>query len=215
MSKDQQYFAGVILLNRFCERNGLAAPKITRMTPNHRYWNVGSCAFYRPEFGIHIAVERCANLGYGGRSWSWPGYAIDRTPYGVLQHELGHHIDHWAPRGPNGELISKKLMAVTQEPPLTGYLGTDTKPETIHMEWFAEIFRLFVTNPCLCEKLRPKFYRHMMAFQFTPVVNDGNWKDTLRVHNAPERIINQAEKKIMAVLGITAADIAHTTPSFL
>lgn len=207
--------AGVALMEKFCERNGWAVPKVTRMTPGHRYWLVGSCAFYRPELGIHIAVERCANLGYGGRSWSWPGYTVDRTPYGVIQHELGHHIDLSSPRSPSGKLISQGLFEETKEPALTGYLGTDKKPETITMEWFAEIFRLFVTNPCLCEKLRPKFYRRMIGFGFQPVVNDGNWKDTLRVHNAPERIINQAEKKIMTVLGITAADVAHTTPSFL
>lgn len=209
--REDLFEAGVKLAKKFCAANGIPMPGVVRHLSTSRYYNVGSCAFYRP-MSINVMVERCANRGYGGRCWSWPAYVIDRTPYGVVQHELGHHVDLWSPRSRSGKLISQGIYEEVQEAPLTTYLGTDNKPETLYMEWFAEIFRLFVTNPCLCEKLRPKFYKRMIGFKFTPVVNDGNWKDTLRVHEAPERIVTQAQKKIMVVLGIGEADL---NPPFL
>jgi hypothetical protein len=153
-------------------------------------------------------VEKCANLGLGGRAWSWPGYAIDRTPYGVIQHELGHHVDTVK----TGEvtrdnllekLFSKQIWEQSREAPLTGYLGTDKLAATFYMEWFAENFRLFVTNPDLSLSLRPRFYDAMEREDFKPVkLIDGggvqDWETVLRQLAAPDRIIGQARKKALA-----------------
>ena len=208
--KETLYVAGLQLAQRFCEANEIAMPKVTRLTPQHPYYRlIGSCAFYRPQLGINIAVEKCANCGHGGRAWSWPGYTIDRTPYGVIQHELGHHVDHCKSepaksRDDLQSLFSWKIHDASKEPPMTGYLGTDTRAPTFFMEWFAEIFRVFVTNPELCEKIRPRFYRAVTEFGIRPVVT-GSWMEVLAKFYAPERITGQAKKKIEA---ITALELA-------
>lgn len=216
MSKNEQFAAGVDRIMRFCNVNGLSVPSVCRMLPSNRYYNVGSCAFYRPALGIHIAVERCATAVGVGRAWSWPGYVIDRTPYGVLAHELGHHVDHLRSRPAKNphdveSLFSWDIQNVSGEKPLTGYLGhyEPNRPAHATMEWFAENFRLFVTNPDLCQRLRPKFYQALITADIRPVGSE-HWKTVLIQHNAPQRIIDQAQKKIMDVLGISDADISAT-----
>lgn len=121
------------------------------------------------------------------------GYAIDRTPYGVIQHELGHHVENYF--SADGNLFSHAIWRDSQEAPLTGYLGTDKKTATFYMEWFAENFRLFVTNPSLSQSLRPKFCKAIARRGVKPVINEG-WRDALATWNAPERITSQAQKKI-------------------
>lgn len=194
--KNALFVAGVARMKEFCALNGLPEPDIRRLARTDRLYAVATCAFYRPTT-ITITVEKCGNYGFGGRAWSWPGYIIDRTPYGVIQHELGHHVDLWAPRGPQGQLISRGLHEDVKEAPLTGYLGTDNKPVTYYMEWFAELFRLFVTNPDLCRQFRPRFYAAMIRFKFQPLTTTA-WDEVLAGHGAPARITEMAAKKIQA-----------------
>jgi hypothetical protein len=191
--RDRLYDAGVELAFKFCTVNRIPPPTITRLNPGDRFYSLGTCAFYRPT-EIRVMVEKCANKGYGGRAWSWPGYTVDRTPYGVVQHELGHHVDNHFYKG-RDDVFSKRIHELSKERPLTGYLGTDTRSMTFFMEWFAENFRLFVTNPDFCNFIRPKFYTALIEEGLKPVV-DGAWLDMLNRHGATERIIQQAEKKI-------------------
>lgn len=105
----------------------------------------GTCAYYR-DGQIDIWIKACANIGLVGRQWSYPGYVVDRTPFGVLAHELGHHVDkQHGPRGGFRSHVWRPLDAAA----LTGYCPNDN-------EWFAEIFRLFVTNPSLFGFVRPR-----------------------------------------------------------
>jgi hypothetical protein len=204
-TKDEMFQAGVVTAERFCDANGILMPTIERLNPSQRNYHLGTCAYYRPST-IHVMVEKCASRGFGGRAWSWPSYAIDRTPYGVIQHELGHHVDEVKTGEVTREsllerLFSKKIWEESREDPLTGYLGTDKQAATFFMEWFAENFRLFVTNPDLSLSLRPRFYEAMERADFKPVVLvDGggvqSWETVLREFDAPDRIVNQARKKI-------------------
>lgn len=203
MKKEAFFEKGLELLKKFCFENKIEPPPVTKTSKDNedrllqRYYYVGSCAFYRPVH-IYIAVDRCANLGYGGMAWSWPSYCVDRTPYGVLQHELGHHIDFIkssTEQIKKEDLFSYRLYQFSKEKPMTGYLGTDKEDRTFFMEWFAENFRLFVTNPDLCNRLRPRFFKGMLEEKLNPVV-DTDWGDTLRSFEATERIISQAGKKI-------------------
>jgi hypothetical protein len=191
--KENLYTAGIILMQDFCKYNNILEPKINRLAKTDRLYSLGTCAFYRPET-ITIMVEKCANRGYAGRAWSWPGYAIDRTPYGVIQHELGHHVDNYFSVR-DGELFSKKVYESSKESPLTGYLGTDKEEVTYFKEWFAEHFRLFVTNPDLSANIAPKFFYFMVGFGFLPVFNT-DWEQTLLGNLANSRIVEQARKKI-------------------
>jgi hypothetical protein len=188
---------GVELARRFCAANSIPMPTIERLNPSQRNYHLGTCAYYRPTT-IHIMVEKCAHKGLGGRAWSWPGYAIDRTPYGVIQHELGHHVDNLRFIKPE-DIFSKRIFEKSGEAPLTGYLGTDKKTITFWMEWFAENFRLFVTNPNLSRSLRPRFYNALTGAGLTPL-GDDDWEVVLRAHGAPARIVEQARKKVRATI---------------
>lgn len=202
MNRETQYTDGLSLMRSFCARNSVPSPIVARLAKTDRLYQLATCAFYRPTT-ISIMVEKCALNGFGGRAWSWPGYAIDRTAYGVLQHELGHHVDHTrsAPAKSRDDvqaLFSWKIHEQSREDPMTGYLGRyeNYRPTHFYMEWFAEIFRVYVTNPDLCRRLRPRFVAAMELAGFSPVV-DKNWDAVLQGHGATERIISQASKKIL------------------
>lgn len=185
--RESLFEEGSSLLKQFCKLNRLDVPEV-------RKWHVdswrfqGTCAYYRPTY-IAICVDRCARLGLGGRAWSWPGYVIDRTPYGVLQHELGHHIDIMMSGMKEGYqgTYSISLRKQTKELPITGYTPNDA-------EWFAEIFRLFVTNPDLLDRCRPQTFA-VLEKQFT-LSTDKRWDQVLRSMDAPKRITDMAKKKM-------------------
>jgi len=200
--KDLLYGEAVARAKRFCDINSVPFPAIRRLARTDRLFHLATCAYYRPNIGISIMVVKCATRGLGGRAWSWPAYVIDRTPFGVIQHELGHHVDHTRSdaaksRDDVQSLFSWKMWNASREAPLTGYLGTDTQAPTFFMEWFAENFRLFVTNPDLIRCLRPRFFEAITA-HLKPLLSH-DWKGQLRSHGAPDRIIEQATKKVAAV----------------
>lgn len=151
MTKRELLAAGVDLMHRFCALNAIEPPQIevSRDPTNYRV-----CAYYRDGF-IHIWPAACAFIGTAGRAWSFPGHTVDRTPYGVVNHELGHHLDvaHGACPGLHGLW---RWRAETAEKPISGYCPNDN-------EWFAEMFRLFVTNPDLLRLFRPKTHARMVA----------------------------------------------------
>lgn len=178
------FTSGAHVMTRFCDRNELPAPAIARK--DSHAWPFGVCAYYR-KGETTICVERCASLGTAGRAWSWPGYTVDRTPYGVLQHELGHHVDvmRSTRKGNYYGDFSLRLREAAGEDPITSYCPNDA-------EWFAEMFRVFVTNPDLLRLVRPRTYRELVS-SFAPLFTD-TWRDRLK--DAPARTIAAAERKI-------------------
>lgn len=184
---------GIILITDFCDLNGIKAPAVLAMSDSEVKTFGGTCAYYRPSY-IKLNVGACAAPGYGGRAWSWPSYVIDRTPYGVYAHELGHHVDVKLSkiRGRYRGDFSINLRATTLEQRITNYCPDDG-------EWFAEIFRLFVTNPDLLRRIRPKTY-DMLSKILKPVTL-GSWEEVLHRNGATDRIIGQARKKIIEVGG--------------
>lgn len=183
-TKDELLEDGIKLMARFCKANGIPDP--LAVTVDKETWAFPStCAYYRP-VEIHICVPRCAAIGRGGPAWSYPGYVVDRTPYGVIQHELGHHVDHRLStvKGKYGGDFSSSVRQRSREERLTSYCPND-------WEWFAEMFRLFVTNPDLLKAVRPGTHYELSRF-FVPVVT-APWREVLR--DAPQRTIDQAAKK--------------------
>lgn len=170
------------LLAEFCQANRLVPPPVVESDVPGR---LGTCAFYRPN-RITITVAKCAAVGSSGMAWSFPGYVIDRTPYGVLQHEQGHAVDYLCGSdvGPYFSVTVRKLAG---EERLTNYCPNDA-------EWFAEMFRLFVTNSDLLRLVRPRTFALLRTY-FRPVI-DHDWRVVLR--DAPDRTIEQALKKIAA-----------------
>lgn len=177
---------GAALASRFCRANNLPTPPIR--VASSQEWRVRYCAYYRPQ-KIVICPSKCARLGYGGRAWSWPGYVINRTPQGVIPHELGHHVDwlHSDRREIYSGDFSHSVWRESGEGAITSYCPDNS-------EWFAEIFRLYVTNPDLLRLLRPVTF-DILARKFKAVV-ETDWRTTLERGLAPPRIIDQAGIKI-------------------
>jgi len=144
--------AGIDRMTAWCGLNApIKPPTVVVASDPDEYF--GTCAYYR-FCVIYIWPPACAAIGRAGRAWSYPGHSVDRTPFGVLQHELGHHVD--LAHGAAGGTYGTAWRTQTGDKPLTGYCDNDN-------EWFAEMFRLFVTNPDLLSHLRPKTHALMAA----------------------------------------------------
>jgi len=175
---------GRALAEQWCRINGIVCPDI--IDAPSATWRVGACAYYRP-VTIRICSAKCAGIGGAGRAWSYPGYVVDRTPYGVIQHELGHHVD-WTrgtTRGAYWSDYGESVKAASGEAAITSYCPDPA-------EWFAEVFRLFVTNPDLLRRIRPKAFARLIADGMVPVFED-TWRD--RLTGAPDRTIAAALNK--------------------
>lgn len=188
-TRDELFSRGKLRARRWCEANDTSMPDCIAI--DGHLWRFGVCAYYRPT-AIRICIDRCAPLGFAARAWSWPGYVIDRTPFGVVAHELGHHVDwHMSDeRGAYFGNFSRKLRRAAGEEKLTNYCPNDA-------EWFAEIFRLFVTNGALLKLLRPRTYKLLTEEHQLRFVSNSDWRAELS--GAPARTILQAEKKIERV----------------
>jgi hypothetical protein len=186
MTAEELLRAGVDRLAVFCAANGIEQPEL-RVTRGSDPWRVSACAYYRPTY-IAICPRLCSRPGFAGRSWSWPGYSADRTPFGVLAHELGHHVDYST--GQRRQSYSSEFSSAvrdgSREAPLTSYCPNDA-------EWFAEMFRLFVTNAALLRVLRPRTHG-VLADRFTAVTHPTDWAVELR--SAPQRYFDAVEKKL-------------------
>lgn len=186
-SKPSMLARGKELMARFCAANSLPLPDVAEADGER--WPFGVCAYYRADV-VTISVKHCAAIGTAGMQWSFPGHSVDRTPYGVLQHELGHHVDVISStrrdryRGDYSIAMRERVG----EQPLTSYCPDDG-------EWFAEMFRLFVTNPDLLAKLRPRTHA-ALAEKFRPVFKD-TWRE--RLAGAPDRTIAAIEKKLQPI----------------
>jgi hypothetical protein len=130
-----------------------------------RDWNVSACAYWRNNV-THICVARCASIGTAGPAWSYPGYTVDRS--------------YWSD-------FSAVLRGRSGEKAITSYCPNDA-------EWFAEMFRVFVTNPDLLRLVRPRTYRELAgAVGLRPIFTD-TWLDRLR--DAPARTVAAAERQV-------------------
>lgn len=185
-SKQSMLERGKDLAVMFCQANGLKAPEVEEVPLAD--WRFKVCAYYRANVTT-VCVAMCAGVGYAGMQWSFPGYTVDRTPYGVIQHELGHHVDVLMSDrvGPYFGDFSHGMRERAGEEPITGYCPNDG-------EWFAEMFRVFVTNPDLLLQLRPRTHAEMVA-RLKPVFTD-TWRE--RLVGAPDRTVLAAQRKVEA-----------------
>ena len=168
----------------FCAANDIPQMRVCMTTRDD--WRVGSCAYWRAGVA-HVCVPACARWAgvERSRNWNWPGAVTDRTPYGVVCHELGHHVDHYVSTR-NGLRTGKyygdysaSVYAQSGERAITSYCPNDA-------EWFAEMFRLFVTNHALLYHIRPRTW-DLLTDRFEPV-SSPDWITALGP-NVPERII--------------------------
>lgn len=175
-SKLDLYNSGVALAHQFGELNGIKF-RVSAST-------LRGCCGQAYGDSIMINPAACATTGVGGRNWNWPGNVVDRTPHGVVCHELGHVVDWWVG---DGLLVYSRTVAkaANWELPITGYAPDDK-------EWFAEMFRLFLTNPDLLRLIRPRTYT-VLRGDFRPVI-EGDWRTVLK--DASQRYVIVNENKI-------------------
>lgn len=177
------------LADSFCKMNNIPLMKVELVSKLD--WSFGACAYWR-RGTCNICIAKCARPSGPNRSrnWNWPGSVTDRLPVGVVAHELGHHVDWHCGTKKNSysSELSTKLMQEAKERPITSYAPNPS-------EWFAEMFRLFVTNPDLLRLLRPRTHK-LFTERWQPVLVC-DWKDALAA-NAPDHIVSNLQKKIDA-----------------
>jgi hypothetical protein len=182
-NKLEFYNKTIKLSNYFCEINGLEIPKViidetinsTGLYVNKKYCSDG-------ESKIYIAFKKCRfPVKKPGFQWSFTGYKSDKTVSGVICHELGHHF-HFSN---NIKVFIEEFNKLKGEDYLTSY-----HPNT--SEDIAESIRLFILNPDLLKKLRPKRYFKLLDLGLKQITNY-YWADILKF--APKEIINQCNKR--------------------
>lgn len=135
---------------------------------------------------ITVNVNRCPlPVKTPGFSWRFPGWKADTTPFGVITHELGHHVDALTGH--------KRLVGWSKEPPVSSYARG-------HHEGFAEAVKLFITNPDLLRVGRPIRYATLIERGLVPII-DAPWWDVLSARGAHERFKQAAENWIKGGTG--------------
>jgi hypothetical protein len=191
------YSKGRKLAEKFCSFNARLMPSCADHSDDVHKVNL--CAYYRPHTGIIIYVTKCARPN---QLYSWPSHISDRTPYGVVAHELGHHFDC--------ELgnVASQVRSEAGEERLTSYCPNDA-------EWFAEMFRLFITNPALLAAVRPRTYAALVqGLALRPAVA-GSWRTVLQRHAAPPRVLARAQAKVAATQRYEGYSVAAATERML
>ena len=174
----------------FCQINKIRPPSISEADDDHD-WPFSACAYYRPE-AIRIHLPSCGRPcgEHDVRNWTYPGSTTDREPYGVVIHELGHHVD-WITSDKKCDYdyfgdYGYGVCRQSREEPISGYHPNEA-------EWFAEMFRVFCTNPNLLRLLRPRTYT-ILVQKWKPAT-DKTWVEELGPE-CPDRVIRALERKI-------------------
>lgn len=125
-----------------------------------------------------------------GFAWSYTGFKADLTAPGILAHEIGHHVHHQIDKKTNYKhhnYVLAKLRDLKQnEVAVSGY-------EPNEFEVMAEACRLFILNPDLLKKGRPKRFEFLSGLGLKPL-HTTPWREVLR--HAHPRLITAAENWI-------------------
>ena len=191
--KQEQFNRGIRLSSRWLEINGFDSVQVNNLDDgSHRSSQylkyIRTCGFYsgRDQL-IWISPKRCA-VTAGPKmscSWSFPRFKIDRTPIGVVAHEVGHYVDHKMGR-PSARL-EKAFLA--KKGAVSGY-------EPNNSESFAESMRLFILNPDLLKQANPIRYEFLRKELGLRPLTKKNWEEVLEKEGAHERIVNAARNWI-------------------
>jgi hypothetical protein len=176
MNKQDLLKNGIDLITEFCKINNINIPTIkTSKTKYSGYYTYGSNT-------LHINLDNCRIPQINPiRSWSFPGYFVDRTPIGVITHEFGHYLH---------EILGFPKM---------GKLGLQiTNYEPNYEERFAETIKLFLTNPDLLKEYNIKRYIFLTQKLKLVPVKITDWKTTLYDYVTPsEKYINACNNRII------------------
>ena len=165
------------VLNSFIKKNKMKAPKLIISGKDTKY----SGEYYNKTLYVYHKNCRSPVKVPNNWGWSYPGYKADRTPYGVIMHEMGHYI--WENYfHPNLRKLPAKEKVSSYEPNLE--------------ERAAETFKLFIGNPDLLKVLCPNRYKLIVKAGFNPIIFD-DWKTVLK--DAHVKFIQAIENKISII----------------
>ena len=179
MTKDELAERSVKHIQNFLQMNNLPVPEFVMSEypdAKNKFQKTGHYSRKEGKVYLNAANTRNPVMKPGGMQWSYPGYKVDKTPLGVLAHEIGHHIDHTIKFDENSF-------------PYKGEKVTGYEP-TVH-EAIAESLRLFMLNPDLLHTIAPKRYQFFLDNGLKPTVKQ-SWKDVL--HGAPQAYFDQINK---------------------
>lgn len=129
---------------------------------------------------VYVNLAKCAQpiLNPGFRRWSYPCWKTDRTPMGVVAHEVGHHVS--ASLRSSQKIIREKWNVAARGKRVTGY---EPCPE----EAMAETLRMFILNPTLLEAAIPRRYTFLIDVLGLRPSESRNWQEVLG--NYPEYVV--------------------------
>ena len=148
----------------------------------------GAQLYENSEYSVAINLKNCrVATRVPGWSWTYPGYKVDLTPFGVICHEFGHHID--AVLGFSNEVSSLRewKKVVDHEEEVSGY-------EPNYQEAWAEAFRLFIANPSLLKAGRPERWEYFTEKIGLVPPHASPWKYVLK--HAHPKILSAAKNWI-------------------
>jgi len=155
---------GAKLSQDFCRNNNIPVPE-------YKIQSLDSTGLYLSQTRnrnaqILVNLDATANPveNPGHMRWSHPAWKTDRTPFGVVLHETGHHLElimrqkgFW--KAYDWTTISLRGKKVS------GYEPNDS-------EAFAETMRLFIGNPDLLRLAIPNRYNYMcQVLKLQPIVS--------------------------------------------
>lgn len=179
-TKEHLLAKGIELVQEFAMLNKIPHPNI------FIYHDINDGFYGYIHYGnvIRINMKLCrAAVKTPGYDWTFPGSVNDLTPYGILAHEFGHYISDYISENVDTE-FRKNFSRLKKHENNVTYMDDKDVDERM-----AEAARLFLTNPDLLKRARPKRYG-FFAEHYTPVVKK-RWKTVLK--NAHPKIITSVE----------------------
>lgn len=168
------------------------------ISKDNRRQGAGTGLYYDGHVFVNIPVCAVPRTKPFMQSWSWPGWKTDRTAYGVVAHEVGHHVEvvhtRERVRGYKDLIYAwKKGLSEHRKERVSGY-------EPVPSEAWAETLRLFILNPDLLRKACPWRYDFVFGcgLRALPSLLRKGWKRVLNNENyceAAERWIERGRKK--------------------
>ena len=139
---------------------------------------------------VFVDVDKCKEPGVRIR---YPGCPGDDSPYGVLCHEVGHHVDFYACEETYVSETEPWMAVVRSEPPVTTY-ETSFRGWQRYSEAFADAFSLFLMNPELLRVGRPARWSFLTGDCHLKPVYAVPWRRVLA--KAPASSVTEVERWI-------------------
>jgi hypothetical protein len=176
--KQRSFEEGVTRCRAFLSLNNVCEPTFINASNGYDFG-------WYTSHKVHVDVKRTRPATITpGFAWSYPGYKADLTAYGVTAHEVGHHVH--AVKHVYREDIR---TVVIREPRVTSY-------EPTMAESFAEMMKVFITNPDLLRVGRPLRWAFLTVHLRLQPVDARPWTDVL--NEAHPKIIAAAQRWITA-----------------